>query len=61
VIAKFSGLSSGAGFLLYVQDGVLHMLEGYTYDEPWPQEPLSFELSYASGGQRDAKVSERIV
>lgn len=37
------------------------MLEGYTYDEPWPQEPLIFELSYASGDQRDAKVLERII
>ncbi len=28
----------GLGFLLYVADGALSMLEGYTYDEPWPDE-----------------------
>jgi hypothetical protein len=53
VIAKMPGLNSGAGFLLYVQDGALHMLEGYTYDEPWPEPISAFELSYTKGHQRD--------
>jgi hypothetical protein len=24
------------GFLLFVDDGLLHFLEGFTFDEPWP-------------------------
>ena len=36
VVGEAQELSSGAGFLLYVKDGVLDMLEGYSYDEPWP-------------------------
>jgi len=38
----------GLGFLLYVTDGSLSMLEGYTYDEPWPNEVHGLELSYSS-------------
>lgn len=34
--AAFPGLQHGAGFLLFIRDGAVCMLEGYTYDEPWP-------------------------
>jgi hypothetical protein len=46
VNAAIEGLKHGAGFLLYVESGSLVMLEGYTYDEPWPEHIESFELSY---------------
>jgi hypothetical protein len=36
----------GAGFLLTIADGYLDELEGYSYDEPWPGEIVSFTLSY---------------
>jgi hypothetical protein len=26
------------GFTLFVRDGLLSMLEGYTYDQPWPDD-----------------------
>ena len=26
----------GVGFVLFVRDGAISMLEGYTYDQPWP-------------------------
>jgi hypothetical protein len=26
------------GFLLFVRDGVIAMLEAYTYDDPWPDD-----------------------
>ena len=26
------------GFVLFVRDGAISMLEGYTYDEPWPDD-----------------------
>lgn len=44
--AKIPGLQHGAGFLVYVDDGKLKMLEGYCYDEKWPERVESFELHY---------------
>jgi hypothetical protein len=39
---ELSGVKHGAGVLLFVRDGVLSMLEGYTYgEEPWPEEVLN--------------------
>jgi hypothetical protein len=61
VIANISGLAHGAGFLLYVEHGALHMLEGYTYDEPWPKEISAFELTYRSGDQRDLEALRKIL
>jgi hypothetical protein len=54
VIAEIPGLENGAGFLLYVRDGLLDCLEGYTYgDERWPQQLTGFMLRYEKAGQRD--------
>ena len=52
VIAEIDGLQHGAGFLLYVKDGMITMLEGYSYDESWPEKIVNFDLSYV-GGKRD--------
>jgi hypothetical protein len=41
-----SGLKHGVGFLVFVEDGKLRELEGYTYDEPWPDRLDHFELHY---------------
>jgi hypothetical protein len=38
----------GPGFLLYVTEGTLSMLEGYTYDDPWPDEVVGLALTYSS-------------
>ena len=46
VDAQIDGLEHGAGFILFVRDGVLDLLEGYSYDEPWPAEITDFELTY---------------
>jgi hypothetical protein len=36
---ELSGVKLGAGVLLFVRDGLLSMLEGYTYgEEHWPEE-----------------------
>lgn len=51
VTAKFPGLQRGAGFLLYIKSGTLELLEGYTYDEPWPQEIAEFEVVYDKGSR----------
>ena len=49
VLAEMDGLEHGAGFVLYVDHGVLEMLEGYCYDEPWPEHTGAFSLSYFDG------------
>ena len=53
VHADMVHLRDGAGFLLYLRDGCLDLLEGYTYNEPWPQEITRFELRYDRGEARD--------
>lgn len=44
--AEITGIQHGAGFVLFVRDGFLQTLEGYTYDEPWPENTDSFKLKY---------------
>ena len=44
--AAIPGLQLGACFLLFIEDGALSMLEGYSYDEPWPSMIDSFDLAY---------------
>jgi len=46
VIATVHGLEHGAGFVLFVRDGQLAMLEGFSYGETWPQEIAQFALAY---------------
>jgi hypothetical protein len=46
VMAEIEGLQHGAGFVLFVRDGVIETLEGYSYDELWPTNVQHFELSY---------------
>ncbi len=47
VLADISGLDHGAGFLLFIDGGLITMLEGYTNsNEPWPASVEAFELRY---------------
>lgn len=46
VNASLDGLEHGAGFVLFVRDGRLAMLEGYTYEERWPREIGNLRLTY---------------
>ena len=48
VQATINGLKHGAGFLLYVDQGLLHFLEGYSYEEPWPEQVCEFVVKYSS-------------
>jgi hypothetical protein len=54
-------VSHGLGFILYVKNGALSMLEGYTYDEPWPDDARGLVLTYASKEARklDFQTSHR--
>lgn len=53
VVAQIPGLEHGAGFLLYVEAGLLAMLEAYTFGEPWPDRIEDFKLHYVTGEERD--------
>lgn len=46
VDADIEGLRHGAGFVVFVREGRLAALEGYSYEEPWPQSVERFHLSY---------------
>lgn len=50
-----TNVKHGLGFLLYIVDGALSMLEGYTYDEPWPDDIRGLALTYAGGRIRNLK------
>lgn len=46
VKGDLQGLANGAGFVLFIRDGRLDALEGFTYDEPWPKKIGTFSLTY---------------
>jgi hypothetical protein len=51
----------GLGFLLHVTDGVLRSLEGYTYDECWPNKVKNLSLTYSKGRTRDLLAVREII
>jgi len=53
VVADIEGLKHGAGFVLFVKDGAIDNLEGYSYDEKWPDDIRKFKLRYLKEGRRD--------
>jgi hypothetical protein len=46
VYVDFDGLAHGGGFVIRIADGRLEMLEGFTFDEPWPAEGTGFRLRH---------------
>jgi hypothetical protein len=44
--AQMPSLRHGAGFVLFLKNGVCERLEGFTYDEPWPDRIDEFTLTY---------------
>lgn len=46
VKADIVGLQDGAEFVLFVRDGRLAWLEGFTIGEDWPTEITDFQLKY---------------
>jgi hypothetical protein len=53
VNAEIEGLKFGAGFLLFISNGAIKMLEGYSHVGPWPAEIKRFVLTYADGSERN--------
>jgi len=47
VVGEADNVKHGVGFLLYVDGGTRSMLEGYTYEEPWPDEVCGLVLKYS--------------
>ncbi|MCI0184656.1 hypothetical protein [Sulfoacidibacillus ferrooxidans] len=42
------------GFVLFVKDGFLDYLEGYTFGiEQWPEDLANYHLTYSNGENRD--------
>jgi hypothetical protein len=56
-----ANIEHGMGFLLYITDGCVSMLEGYTYGEPWPKEVIGAKLSYSGGVGRDMDKIKKII
>lgn len=42
--AELPGVKHGAGFVLFIENGVVCQLEGFTYDDPWPDDVDIFSL-----------------
>ena len=57
VQADIDELEHGVGFALFVRDGFIKALEGYTYDEPWPPTVREFSLRYLEP-QRKAELQK---
>ncbi len=53
VAARIDSLKNGAGFILFIKNGVITRLEGYTFgEEIWPRSVEHYELYYTSNGKR---------
>ncbi len=52
VHADVPGLELGLDFVLLVRDGALAMLEGFAFDEPWPESLEGLSLRYHDAGGR---------
>jgi hypothetical protein len=53
---RLEGLQHGAGVVLFVRDGAITMLEGYTFDEPWPADPRLLEIVRSEPGEGAASA-----
>ncbi len=45
------GLAHGAGLVLFIENGLMTDLEGFTYDEPWPEKMKDFTLHYGDAAR----------
>ena len=53
VRAAITGVPNGAGFLLWIEQGLISELEAYTYQEEMPITVDEFVLMYNTDGERD--------
>lgn len=45
VSATIPSIAHGAGFVLFVREGRLRSLEGFSFDEPWPDDIAGYTLT----------------
>ena len=54
VIGEIKGINNGIGFVLFIKDGLIDFLEGYSYgDEKWLEFIEDYRLLYISGDKRN--------
>lgn len=46
IAANIPEVKHGTGFILFVRDGKIDWLEGFTYADPWPENVSDFKLEY---------------
>jgi len=46
VTADLNGQPEAAGFHIQVKNGRMKLLEGFTYNDPWPMQLFSFDVTY---------------
>jgi len=56
---ELRGVRNGAGVLLFVRHGYLQLLEGFTYDDPWPENPEVEDLHYLVTGSSGSSERSR--
>lgn len=52
VFGTSNELHNGIGFVLFVRDGQIKAMEGYTFDEKWPKQLDNIDLKYELGDVR---------
>jgi hypothetical protein len=57
--ATIDGLEHGAGFVLFVREGVLETLEGFSFDEPWPKDVTRFQIIAGGVGHHGGSETDR--
>jgi len=53
VHATAQALLLGAGFVMFIREGRIRHLEGFSYGEPWPDTLEDVSLQYVPAGERD--------
>lgn len=53
VDGRVDGTKNAVGFVLYINNGFITCLEGYTILDSWPNSDSMIELEYGSGENRD--------
>jgi len=54
------GVKAGVGFVLFIKNGYLDFLEGYTYDDPWPGDIDILSIGFETNGIRDLEKLSKI-
>jgi hypothetical protein len=57
VVANIVGLERGAGFVLHGSGGSIEYLEGFSYEEPWPDQVTGFSLHRDEGLARRKRAA----